>query len=88
MDIRELIEDRATNQETEVLLLSGFDDALLGTTGEGETLRACYSEQRCFEILMQEHEMDRDEALDYFYFNVQPITDAEGGPLFIDSLTF
>lgn len=88
MNIRELVEDRANNQETEVLLLTGFDDALMGTTGEGENLRACYSEQKCFEILMQDQEMDRDEALDYFYFNVQPITEAKGGPLFIDTLTF
>jgi hypothetical protein len=88
MDIRELIEDRAINQQTEVMLLEGLDEALLGTTGEGETLRACYSEQKCFEILMRDEEMDRDEALDYFYFNVQPISGASGGPLFIDTLMF
>lgn len=88
MNLRDLIEDRANNQETEVMLLADLDEALLGTTGEGEDLRACYSEQKCYELLMRDHGMDRDGALEYFEYNILPLSEGQGGPAFIDNMTF
>lgn len=88
MNIRDLIEERAINQQTEVILLDGLDEAIIGTTGSCEDLRVCYSEHKCYEILMNDHDMDRDGALEYFEYNILPLSGGPGTPLFVDSLTF
>jgi hypothetical protein len=50
----------------EVLKADGFDQAILGI--EEDSNRLIYSVSKCLEKL--EEEMSKEEALEYFYFNV------------------
>ena len=53
--------------EDEILKADGFDDAIIGI--EDREMRLIYSVSKCLEILMEE--MDDEEALEYFEFNVK-----------------
>lgn len=52
-----------------------FDEAILGLTstspGWSSPPRVCYSSQKIIDVLMRETEMDYEEALEYFNFNIQ-----------------
>ena len=85
--MRDAIEERALNDDTQVVLLDGLDGALLGVTGMCEDLKACYSEQQCLEILMNHQGMNGEEAREFFDFNVAPLGQMRGGPIFVDTLS-
>jgi len=62
------------------LCADGFDDAIIGfSTNE----IVCYSYGKCIEILMNEHEMDVDQAMEYFDYNVLGSYVGEKTPIFI-----
>ena len=53
-----------------IVLADGFDDAFVGVSyraGQGPV--ATYSYWACVEILMKQHGMDFDDALEYFEYN-------------------
>tara|TARA_R100000935_G_scaffold15629_1_gene31249 strand:- start:346 stop:606 length:261 start_codon:yes stop_codon:yes gene_type:complete len=54
--------------EEEILIADGFDDAVMGL--EHDSNRLIYSVSICVEILMDEEEMNEEDALDYFMYNV------------------
>ena len=54
--------------EEDVLIADGFDDAVMGI--EHNSSRLIYSVSLCIEILMDEEEMNEEDALDYFMYNV------------------
>lgn len=86
--MREAIEERAQNDEASVMLLDGLDDALLGVTGMGESLQVCYSEQKCLEVLIEQQGMSEEEAREFFAFNIEPLAQMRGGPIFVDDPSF
>lgn len=53
--------------EEEFLKADGFDEAIMGVDYTSQ--RLVYSVTKCLEIL--EEEMDSEEALEYFLFNVE-----------------
>lgn len=53
-------------EDEELLTADGFDSAVIGI--ELESNRLIYSQRKCIEILMET--MSRDEAIEYFDFNV------------------
>lgn len=53
--------------ESELLKADGFDEAVIGICPISE--RLIYSVRKCIDILSKD--MDRDEAEEYFNFNVQ-----------------
>ncbi len=59
------------------LKADGFDDAILGV--DESTMRLVYSVSKCVEILQQE--MDGDDALEYFDFNVKGAYVGEKTPI-------
>ena len=65
----------------EVLLADGFDDALIGVTSKN---LAVYDINKCIKVLMKDG-MDEEEALDYFYFNVEGSYVGEKTPIYIHS---
>ena len=65
----------------ELLFADGFDDAICGVDTVG--VRVCYDVDKCIEILVKEHGMDLDEAIDYFDFNVAGAYVGEQTPLYI-----
>ena len=63
-----LVQEMANDQETTILLLSGFDDCLLGTAEQEDGLVAVYSVSQCIDSLAES--MSKTDALEYFHFNV------------------
>lgn len=53
--------------EDEVLIADGFDDAIIGI--DDNSMRLIYSVSKCIEILSKD--MDEEEAVEYFDFNVR-----------------
>jgi len=53
--------------EDEVLVADGFEDAIIGI--DSNSMRLIYSVSKCIEILSKD--MDEEEAVEYFDFNVR-----------------
>jgi hypothetical protein len=53
--------------EEEILKADGFDEAIIGI--DEETMRLIYSVSKCIDILKKD--MDEEEAVEYFNFNVK-----------------
>lgn len=56
----------------------GFDDALIGISTDG---RLVYSLDKIIDKLTEE--MSQDEAIDFFYFNIQSVFIGEKSPVYI-----
>jgi len=63
----------------DILIADGFDDAVIGI--EEISMRLIYSITKCLEILESQGMSDED-ALEYFYFNVQGSYVGENTPIF------
>ena len=79
MDKDELMEELTGH---ECLLADGFNDALIGIS-EGMNPVAVYDTDKCIYILMKDSNINHEDALDYFYFNVVGAYVGEKTPLFI-----
>lgn len=53
--------------EDEILTADGFDEAIIGI--DENTMRVIYSESKCIDILCRD--MDEEDAVEYFIFNVK-----------------
>ena len=62
----------------------GFEKALLGFGYQFNTPVAVYSRDRCLHVLMERDGMSREDALEYFDFNVAGAWVGEGMPVFLD----
>ena len=68
----------------EALLADGFEDAYIGVCEVfNRPPLAAYDRDKCIEILMERDEMDRDEAEEYFNFNVSGSWVGENTPVYI-----
>jgi len=76
---QELLQELENN---ECLLADGFDDALIGIT-EGMNPVSVYDVDKCIEVLMRDHEMNQEDAVEYFYFNVVSAYIGEKTPVFL-----
>ena len=79
--INNFVEDFRWSEE-QMLLLDGFEEAFVGVVGGGaQSHKLCYDANKCIEIL--EREMDTEEAVEYFEFNVIGAYVGEYTPMFI-----
>ena len=62
----------------------GFEKALLGFGYQFNTPVAVYSKDRCLHVLMERDGMSREDAEEYFDFNVAGAWVGEGMPVFLD----
>jgi hypothetical protein len=69
--------------DSSALFADGFDDAILGLTEVEDGWRVCYDIGRILEILVAEHDMDVDEAIEYYDFNIGGAYVGPLTPLFI-----
>jgi hypothetical protein len=69
----------------ELLFADGFDDAICGVDTVG--VRVCYDVDKCIKILMVNHGMDIEEAIEFFDFNVAGAYVGEQTPLYIKTNT-
>jgi hypothetical protein len=73
-----------------LLSADGFDDAIIGVAAIKQTAQfvLVYSRAKCIEILVERDEMSREEAEEYFDFNVEGAYVGEKTPIFVDDLLF
>lgn len=80
MNKRQLIYEQY--QDDEMLFADGFDDAIIGV--DINSLRVIYSVAECITILMGEDQLSKEDAEDFFYFNVAGSYVGERTPIFSD----
>lgn len=66
--------------EETFLLADGFDDAILGV--DENSMRVIYSVSKCINILMKD--MSREDAVEYFDFNMRSAYMGEKTPIYCD----
>jgi hypothetical protein len=81
MEIDE-IKEVLSEENPDALFADGFDEALIGISRRcGQPSLAVYSIKKCIEILAEE--MDYEDAIGYFEFNVVGAWLGEGTPIFL-----
>lgn len=73
-------------EDEQFLKADGFDDAIIGV--EENTMRLIYSTTKCVEILIAEHEMEFNEAIEYFDFNVKGAYMGEKTPIWCEDMLY
>jgi hypothetical protein len=69
--------------EDDLLIIDGFDDAIIGI--DDISMRLIYSVSKCINIL--EKDMSEEDAIEYFDFNIKGAYMGEKTPIFcIDDL--
>ena len=63
----------------------GFEKALLGFGHQFNTPVAVYSKDRCLHVLMERDGMSREDAIEYFDFNVAGAWVGASTPVFLQS---
>ena len=71
-------------EDPKTLLADGFEEALMGYGTRFTHGVAVYSKRKCLEVLVERDEMSRDEALEYFDFNVSGAYVGENTPVFLE----
>jgi hypothetical protein len=71
-----------------MLLADGFEGALIGVaTRCGQPTLAVYDANKCLQILIDRDDMNHEEALEYFNFNVIGAWVGDETPLFLESMS-
>ena len=79
MDRKEIAE-----QYPELLVADGFDKAIIGVSTSFNKMSVAYDTKKCIEILMTRDKMSREEAIEYFEYNVTGAYIGEHTPSFIE----
>jgi hypothetical protein len=71
-----------------MLLADGFEGAFIGVaTRCGQPTLAVYDANKCLQILIDRDDMNHEEALEYFNFNVIGAWVGDETPLFLESMS-
>jgi hypothetical protein len=68
--MREEIETWLEAIDAVALFADGFDMAIIGITEVEDGYRVCYDIGRILELLVIEHDMDEQGAIEYYDFNI------------------
>jgi len=68
--------------EQDLLIADGFNDAIIGI--DESSLRVIYSVKKCIEILCLDEDMDVDDAIEHFEYNVRGSYVGERTPIWCD----
>ena len=71
-------------EDPKTLLADGFEEALMGYGTRFTHGVAVYSKRKCLDVLVERDEMSRDEALEFFDFNVSGAYVGENTPVFLE----
>jgi hypothetical protein len=82
MNKLELVNQYLEDTDITTLSADGFDDAILGIAGE----KIVYSVSKCLDILIKRDKMTKEEAYEYFEFNVEGAYMGEKTPIWVDDL--
>lgn len=80
------LETQLTLMEAEATLFDGLDAACIGFVFDNGTCIAVYDEEACIEEIQKNMELDRNEAIQYFDFNISSAYLGVGTPLFLTSV--
>ena len=73
--------------DEEFLQADGFDEPLLGVVMDfNSEPRLAYSRIKCIEILIERDKMSKEDAEEYFDYNVQGAYVGEQTPIWVDDL--
>ena len=72
--------------DEEFLIADGFDEAVIGV--DTVSMRLIYSVNRCISILCLDEDMDVDDAIEHFEYNVRGSYVGEKTPIWCDELNF
>lgn len=72
--------------DEEFLIADGFDEAVIGV--DTISMRLIYSVSRCISILCLDEDMDVDDAIEHFEYNVRGSYVGEKTPIWCDELNF
>jgi hypothetical protein len=82
-DVSREVRECLAVENQDALFADGFDGALIGIIRRyGQESLALYDQGKCLQILMSRDGMSRDEALEYFEFNVIGAWAGDGTPAF------
>lgn len=70
--------------EEEFLIADGFNAAIIGV--EDDRMVIVYSTKKVISILIEEEEMNYEDAMEHFYYNIKGAYMGEKTPIFIDDL--
>jgi chorismate mutase len=65
--------------DNEILKANGFDKAIIGI--DEQSMRLIYSISKCISILMKRDKMSKEDALEFFEFNVKSAYVGEKTPI-------
>ena len=71
-----------SEEHPDLLTLDGFDEAVLGVVERAGLLAVCYDRNKILEILMRD--MNLDEAMEYYEFNILGAYMGEHTPVYLD----
>jgi hypothetical protein len=77
------IKENISEQNEEALFADGFEDALIGPAQQFTKVVAAYDYEKCIKILMDRDDMSRDDAEEFFSFNVTGAYVGEHTPIFV-----
>ena len=66
----------------ELLILDGFDEAIIGVVERAGLLAVCYDKSKILRILTRD--MSEIEALEYYEFNILGAYMGESSPVYLD----
>ena len=69
-------------EDHECLLAAGYNNALIGIT-QGPNPVAVYDVDLCVQCLMEEEDMSKEEAIDFFYYNTVGSYVGDKTPIYI-----
>lgn len=79
--MREMLEKFASENDVELLFYDGHDNAILGLGRKFNSFSIIYSTKKVIENLMSD--MDYDDAIEYFEFNIAGAYVGDATPTFV-----
>ena len=80
---RKMISEMFEDENPDALLADGFEDAFIGVARIFTRALACYDYEQCINILVLRDRMSREDAVEFFDFNVQGAYVGENTPVFL-----
>jgi hypothetical protein len=85
---RDLIVARAKALGIEVSLAQGFDEAIIGIGWQFTQPMVVYDREKCIQVLMERDGMSREDADEFFDFNVSGAYVGKDTPVFVETCAF
>ena len=81
--------DKMSDLNPEALWPTGFSEAIIGISQVAEAPpRFVMDTQKIIQLLIDDHERDREDAIEYYYFNIEGAHMGESQPIYSDPETW